>query len=500
LLFALQLRIGPVPDVQTMKRFLYLSLLLIIGLPESRSQCTGGISSFPYTEGFETTAGNWFSGGAGNDWAWGTPAKPVITTAGGGTKCWVVGGLTGGSYTNAEASWLQSPCFNFTNLQYPYVSFKVFWEMEQQFDGASFQYSVDNGSSWATLGIANYSDCLNKNWYNQNPVTYLSPLTSERQGWSGNKQPSAGSCRGGNGSNGWVTASQIIPGLAGRTGVLFRFIFGAGTICNNYDGFGIDDIFIGEAPPNAASFSYICATNSTVNFTNTSALCPTSFSWNFGDPVSGTNNTSTNANPSHTFSGPGKYTVSLTVNGSGNAPSTTSKDVTVVSVTVDMLQPADCQANNGGSLIASVTGTSAPLSLSWNTSPVQTTAIATNLAAGLYTVTVSGTDVCTATGTGKVETDFSCIGIFFPNGFTPNGDGRNDGFGPLGSLAALSNYRFSIYNRWGERVFFSTNPFEKWTGFVMATPTDGNVFAWMAEYNLPGKPKEFKKGTVVLIR
>ena len=106
MLFALQLRIGPVPDVQTMKRFLYLSLLLIIGLPESRSQCTGGISSFPYTEGFENTAGNWFSGGAGDDWAWGTPAKPVITTAGGGTKCWVVGGLTGGSYTNAEASWL----------------------------------------------------------------------------------------------------------------------------------------------------------------------------------------------------------------------------------------------------------------------------------------------------------------------------------------------------------------------------------------------------------
>jgi len=372
--------------------------------------------------------------------------------------------------------------------------------MEQQFDGASFQYSIDNGSSWATLGIANYSDCLNKNWYNQNPVTYLSPLTSERQGWSGNKQPSAGSCRGGNGSNGWVTASQIMPGLAGRTGVLFRFIFGAGTICNNYDGFAIDDIFIGEAPPNAASFSYICATNSTVNFTNTSALCPTSFSWNFGDPASGTNNTSTNANPSHTFSGPGKYTVSLTVNGPGNAPSTTSKDVTVVNVTVDMLQPADCQANNGGSLIASVTGTSVPLSLSWNTSPVQTTAIATNLAAGLYTVTVSGMDVCTATGTGKVETDFSCIGIFFPNGFTPNGDGRNDSFGPLGSLAALSNYRLSVYNRWGERVFFSTNPFEKWTGLVIATPTDGNVFAWMAEYNLPGKPREFKKGTVVLIR
>ncbi len=488
--------------MQTMMLRLALILyILLIEFAEIKAQCVSGISTFPYNEGFETSNGGWTSGGAGNDWAWGTPAKPVITGAGGGTKCWIVGGLTGSSYTNSEASWLQSPCFDFTNIDNPYIEFKVFWEMEQRFDGASLQYSVDNGGSWLSVGSSSDPiNCLNDNWFNNSNITYLSPLTSIRNGWSGNSQPSVGSCNGGSGSNGWVLAKHCMPYLGNTSGVLFRFIFGAGTICNNYDGFAIDDIMIGEAPPNVANFTYACVNNTTANFTNTSALCPTGFSWNFGDPASGTNNTAATANPSHTFSAPGNYTVTLTVSGPGNTPSTIAKDITILDIAVSMLSPADCQTNTGGSLIASVTGSSAPLNLVWNTSPVQTTALASNLAAGLYTVTVSGTDVCTATAIGRVETDFSCIGIYFPSGFTPNNDGKNDGFGPLGSLAALTSYSLSIYNRWGERVYYSVNPFEKWNGKVKGFGTDGNVFVWFSEFTLLGKPKELRKGSVVLIR
>ncbi|HEY6064053.1 MAG TPA: hypothetical protein VIV35_10620 [Chitinophagaceae bacterium] len=73
-------------------------------MPEIKAQCGSGISIFPYNEGFEASDGGWVSGGVGNDWAWGTPNKPVISAAGSGTKCWIVGGLTGSSYTNAEAS------------------------------------------------------------------------------------------------------------------------------------------------------------------------------------------------------------------------------------------------------------------------------------------------------------------------------------------------------------------------------------------------------------
>ena len=59
------------------------------------AQCASPIATFPYNEDFEITNGAWTPGGTGSDWAWGTPTKPVITGAGSGTKCWVIGGLTG---------------------------------------------------------------------------------------------------------------------------------------------------------------------------------------------------------------------------------------------------------------------------------------------------------------------------------------------------------------------------------------------------------------------
>jgi hypothetical protein len=237
-------------------RFTFIIFLLLIKSIESDAQCVSGISTFPYNEDFETSNGGWVSGGAGNDWAWGTPNKPVISAAAGGTKCWVVGGLTGSSYTNSEASWLQSPCFDFTALAAPYIEFKVFWEMEQRFDGASFQYSTDDGNTWQTLGSSSaLVNCYNENWFNNSSITYLAPLTANKEGWSGNIQANSGSCAGGSGSGQWVTAKQAMGFLAGEPNVIFRFIFGAGTICNNYDGFSIDDIIIKEAPSYFASYT-----------------------------------------------------------------------------------------------------------------------------------------------------------------------------------------------------------------------------------------------------
>jgi gliding motility-associated-like protein len=484
-----------------MQRIALLFILLWVLSSKASGQCAGGINTFPYYEGFEADNGGWTSGGTGNDWAWGTPNKSVIAGAGGGMKCWITGGLTGNVYIDGERSWLQSPCFDLSAIQYPYIEFKVFWETEQQFDGGGFQYSIDNGTTWTDVGSAgDAKDCLNDNWFNFSPVNFLNTLSTTRDGWSGNIQPTGGSCLGGNGSSGWLTAKHTMPALAGKPGVLFRFIFGAGTICNNYDGFAIDEIRIGEAPPNSASFTYSCVNSHTVSFTNTSILCPTTFTWNFGDPASGSNNTATTAVASHTFSGAGIYTVSLTVSGSGNAPSTITRQVIIAEASVTMATAVNCQTNTGGSLLASAGPVGATLTLTWNTNPAQTGLFANNLSEGFYTVTVTGPNVCPLTATGKAEKDFSCIGIYFPSAFTPDNDGRNDGFGPLGSLSSLSGYRFSVYNRWGEKVFYSTSPFEKWNGKVNGSKTDGNVFVWLAEFILPGKPKETRRGTIVLIR
>ncbi len=59
-----------------------------------------------------------------------------------------------------------------------------------------------------------------------------------------------------------------------------------------------------------------------------------------------------------------------------------------------------------------------------------------------------------------------CETIWIPNTFTPNSDGDNDFFGVFGNLQS-DKFNLSIYNRWGEMVFRTESPSEKWDGGVM---------------------------------
>ena len=54
--------------------------------------------------------------------------------------------------------------------------------------------------------------------------------------------------------------------------------------------------------------------------------------------------------------------------------------------------------------------------------------------------------------------------LYVPNAFTPDNDGVNDSFLPLGSGFPAASYRFMVFNRWGEVVFSSTDPAEPWYG------------------------------------
>jgi gliding motility-associated-like protein len=73
--------------------------------------------------------------------------------------------------------------------------------------------------------------------------------------------------------------------------------------------------------------------NQLVNFTSTSTVAApdniTSTSWDFGDPASGPNNTSILLNPSHTFSAPGTYVVTLVINTNNNCPQTITQQIVV---------------------------------------------------------------------------------------------------------------------------------------------------------------------------
>ena len=86
------------------------------------------------------------------------------------------------------------------------------------------------------------------------------------------------------------------------------------------------------APPTAdfnANSTSICE-GVTVQFNDLSFTGVTSWSWDFGD-----GNTSSNQNPSHTYTSSGTYTVSLTVTNSVGSDTHTLNDYITVSISDD---------------------------------------------------------------------------------------------------------------------------------------------------------------------
>ncbi len=69
--------------------------------------------------------------------------------------------------------------------------------------------------------------------------------------------------------------------------------------------------------------------NSPISFLANSATPGLTFDWNFGDPSSGTNNISANENPTHVFSNPGIYMVTLIVS-NGCVSDTDELSVTII--------------------------------------------------------------------------------------------------------------------------------------------------------------------------
>jgi gliding motility-associated-like protein len=91
---------------------------------------------------------------------------------------------------------------------------------------------------------------------------------------------------------------------------------------------------------------------------------------------------------------------------------------------------------------------------------------------------------------------------FMPNAFTPNGDGQNDGFYGKGILDGVTDFRMTIWNRWGEMVFETANPTEQWNGRVKNTGgmSPAGVYVYLVNFTDPrGKKLEFR-GVSTLVK
>ncbi|MDP1799840.1 MAG: gliding motility-associated C-terminal domain-containing protein, partial [Bacteroidota bacterium] len=90
--------------------------------------------------------------------------------------------------------------------------------------------------------------------------------------------------------------------------------------------------------------------------------------------------------------------------------------------------------------------------------------------------------------------------VIMPTGFSPNGDGNNDFFSPVGSAFFTTDFDFRIWNRWGQEVFRSTDPSVGWDGYYSGQQAITGVYAYLITYkNIYNEPK-ILKGNVTLVR
>ena len=120
-------------------------------------------------------------------------------------------------------------------------------------------------------------------------------------------------------------------------------------------------------------------------------------------------------------------------------------------------------------------------------------------APGIYGLQVTDSKNCVGTDSIRIFPKDCITGFFAPTAFTPNGDGLNDTFKPL-LYGNVIKYNFSLFNRYGQVVFTTTNYQLGWNGMVKLQKQPGNIYAWVCNYQLEGGEEKVEKGSVVLVR
>ncbi len=88
---------------------------------------------------------------------------------------------------------------------------------------------------------------------------------------------------------------------------------------------------------------------------------------------------------------------------------------------------------------------------------------------------------------------------YMPNAFTPNEDNINETFKPRG-LAYAINYKFTIFNRWGEILFKTDNPQLGWDGKYEGEPVEQGLYFFRLEFVGADEIRHEEKGQVLILR
>ncbi len=120
--------------------------------------------------------------------------------------------------------------------------------------------------------------------------------------------------------------------------------------------------------------------------------------------------------------------------------------------------------------------------------------------AGFYHLIVTNINGCIGNDTIEISNRKCLIKVYVPTAFTPNNDGVNDVF-KVGGGEAVKDFKLSVFNRWGTKIF-ETNAIQNfWNGTFNNKPQPTGAYIYFVEYkDAITNEQSNMKGTVVLVR
>lgn len=264
-------------------------------------------------------------------------------------------------------------------------------------------YLWSNGSTATALsGLANgaisvtvtdASGCsVTRNGTITQPAALVSAVTVVQPGCTSPQGTASSSVNGGTApySYAWTTGatSNSVSNLAAGN---YSLTVTDNNGCVDTDNFTIVPASVISVSVNATNISCAGAANGSITSSVSGGVAPLVYSWSNG----------ASSNQISALS-PGNYSLTVT-DGSGCSASASATITQPTGMTLSAsVTEATCGSPNG-SISVIVSGGTGPYAYSWNTVPVQTTTVASNLAAGVYTLIVTDATGCNTTSTATVN-------------------------------------------------------------------------------------------------
>ena len=249
----------------------------------------------------------------------------------------------------------------------------------------------------------------------------------------------------------------------------------------------------------SASSTILDCNNRCVSFTDlTTGGTPVLWQWSFPGAVPDTSTAQFPVNICYPTDG--LFPVTLIVSDGFSTDTLTLPDYILAQDVPGAAVSPDTTILFGGAVLLFASGGT---SYSWNPpagldDPSSSSPIASPAYTTLYVVTVTDAASGCSTDLPVTVTVEKADNLFVPDAFSPNGDGYNDFLYLRGNN--LRAVKFSVFDRWGTRVFETTDPDKGWDGTYKSKKAAAGVYTYVAEIIFVGGMPVTVTGKTSLIR